>query len=61
MRHLKGFATGTAAATALDYAILAGVIVVAIAAALAVFAPDLVTVIERIGGHTAVRYKDVGS
>ena len=60
MRYLKGFATGAAAVTALEYAILAGVIVVAIAAALAVFGGDLVTVIETIGDHTADKYKGVG-
>ena len=52
---------GVRAVSALEYAILAGVIVVAVAAALATFGGDLTTAIEKVGNNIIKSQKGVGN
>ena len=52
---------GVRAVSALEYAILAGVIVVAVAAALATFGTDLTTAIEKVGDNIIKSQKGVGN
>ena len=51
---------GVRAVSALEYAILAGVIVVAVAAALATFGTDLTTAIEKVGDNIIESQKGKG-
>lgn len=51
----RRFLKATAAVSALEYAILVGVVTVAIGAAVATFSDDLQAVIEEIGDDVATR------
>ena len=57
---LTEYLCGVRAVSALEYAILAGVIVVAVAAALATFGDDLTTAIEAVGDNVIASQKGVG-
>lgn len=52
---------GVRAVSALEYAILAGVIVVAVAAALVTFGTDLTKAIEKVGDNIIKSQKGVGT
>ena len=52
-RRFRRFVRANEAVSALEYAILVGVIAVAVAAALATFSTDLTTAIEKIGDRAA--------
>lgn len=54
-RRLRRFLRATEAVSALEYAILVGVITVGIGVAVATFSTDLQTVIEGIGNDVVTR------
>ena len=54
-QRLRRFLRATEAVSALEYAILVGVVTVAIGAAVATFSTDLQTVIEGIGDDVTTR------
>ena len=54
-RRFRRFLRATEAVSALEYAILVGVVTVAIGAAVATFATDLQNVIQGIGDDVATR------
>ena len=60
-RRFRRFFRATEAVSALEYAILVGVVTVAIGAAVATFSTDLQTVIEGIGDDVATRGNLVGT
>lgn len=61
LRQLPRFCRATEAVSALEYAILVGVVTVAIGAAVATFSTDLQNVIEGIGDDVATRGNLVGA
>ena len=54
-RHLRRFLFAKEAVSALEYAILVGVVTVSIGAAVAAFSEDLQNVIEEIGDDVGTR------
>ena len=59
-RKVRKFLRQNRAVSALEYAILVGVIAVGAAAALATFGGDITTAIEKIGDNLGTSQKDVG-
>lgn len=58
VQRFKAFLRGERGVSALEYAILVGVIVVAVVAALATFEDDLTTAIENLGDQIATTTAD---
>ena len=58
---LVGYLRATKAVSALEYAVLAGVILVAISAALVTFSGNITTALGTIGGKIAATTTDKGT
>lgn len=56
----KGFIRGTKAVSALEYAILVGVIAVVVGAALTTFGTNITTAITKIGTNLEAKQKTLG-
>ena len=60
LKSLVGYVRGTRAVSALEYAVLAGVIVVGMAAALATFSDTITAALANIGKNITATTKDTG-
>ena len=61
LRPLRRFRRATGAVSALEYAILVGVIAVAVGAALVTFGDEITTAIEKIAGNLKTTTEDYGT
>ena len=59
-RRLRRFARANEAVSALEYAILVGVIAIAIGAALTVFGGQITDTLEKVGKNVIKEHKGVG-
>ena len=61
LRSLVRFVRETKAVSALEYAILVGVIAVAVGAALATFGTNITATVEKVGKNIIAEHADKGS
>ena len=61
LERLRRFPRATKAVSALEYAILVGVIAVAVGAALVAFSTDITDAIEKIGENVESKFENTGT